>query len=66
MSVEHYFDRPTNMACHNYCSINKAANGIRPLLGLGLNYCIQKSKPTNKTHATLARLRSDVRRNYFF
>ena len=36
--------RPTNMACHNLCSKNKALKEIEFLLGLGAKYCVQRMK----------------------
>ena len=61
----YYFGRPTNMACHNYCTSSEAPVGIECLLGLGPKFCVTKPKlpPTAKT---MERLRRDVRWKYIF
>ena len=41
-------------------------NGVRSLLGLGLNYCIQTPAPSNDLEATIERFTNDVRRVSFF
>ncbi|KAL7527244.1 hypothetical protein ACHAXR_004739 [Thalassiosira sp. AJA248-18] len=40
--------------------------GITSLLGLGLKYCIQMPRPTNKLSKTTDRLKNDIRRIYHF
>ena len=40
--------------------------GIKSLLGLGLNYCIQTPKPSNELDKTIEQFKTDVRRVSFF
>jgi hypothetical protein len=39
MPAWYYFTRPTNLACHNLCTIKQPPLNFRSLLGLGLNFC---------------------------
>jgi len=66
MTPTQYFCKATNMACHNYCSIKPMPVGTKQLLGLGLKYCIKRTRPTNKLDTTIDRFTNDVRRTYFF
>jgi hypothetical protein len=36
------------------------------LLGLGLNFCLKKPKPTNKIKATIKYFKKDIRQEYTF
>ena len=41
-------------------------NGVRSLLGLGLNYCIHTPAPSNDLETTIERFTNNVRRVSFF
>jgi hypothetical protein len=59
--------KPTNMACHNICTKNKAPEGIEHLLGLGAKYCVQRTKLDPKQiDKTMKRLRNNIRWKYIF
>mmetsp|Transcript_18789 Transcript_18789/g.39387 ORF Transcript_18789/g.39387 Transcript_18789/m.39387 type:complete len:131 (+) Transcript_18789:1198-1590(+) len=42
LTLIQYFAQPTNMACHNYCTIKTIPSGTKSLLGLGLKYCLKR------------------------
>ena len=59
--------RPTNMACHNLCMINKAPEGTEFLLGLGEKYCVQRMTPDPKMIDTMtSRLEKSIRWKYIY
>ena len=62
MTVQEYYSRPTNRACHDYCVDLHMPVGARSLLGLGLKYCVKKTHPTNNYKKSIERFKSDVRR----
>ena len=66
MTPNQYFARPTNMACHNYCTLKHMPAGTKILLGLGLKYAVKRPRPTNLTKRTLTRFKEDVRRKCFW
>ena len=68
MDVRTYLiGRPTNMACHNLCSKNKAPEGIELLLGLGAKYCVQRTKLDPRgLEKTMERLRKNLRWKYIY
>ena len=59
--------RPTNMACHNLCMINKAPEGTESFLGLGERYCVQRMTLDPKLTDTItSRLEKSIRWKYIF
>ena len=44
-----FFHRPTNMACHNLCTVLVTPSKLRALLGLGLNFCPRLTQPIQNT-----------------
>ena len=54
------------MACHDYCIINPMPVGTRSLLGLGLKYCLKKSRPTNRLDKTIEDFKNNSRRIAYF
>ena len=76
-NIKNYYDnmdprtylvgRPTNMACHNLCMINKAPEGVELLLGLGERYCVQRTILEPKMTDTMTRrLEKSIRLKYIF
>ena len=66
MTVQEYYSRPTNRACHDYCVDLHMPVGARSLLGLGLKYCVKKTHPRNNYKKSIERFKSDVRRINWF
>jgi hypothetical protein len=60
-----YFDRPSNMACHDITKSIRPPRGSKRLLGLGLNFSIKNTTPTNDYSKTIDRFKNDIRRMYF-
>jgi hypothetical protein len=56
------------MACHDLCTLRKPPPKLRHLLGLGLNYCLQPSKPTKLgvLEDSLTRFQRDIYVKFFF
>jgi hypothetical protein len=55
------------MACRNICTKNKASEGIEHLLGLGAEYCVQRTKlDPNQIDKTMRQLRNNIRWKYIF
>jgi len=52
---------PTNQHCHNLCNNLQPPPGFNYLLGLGLNFCIEKINPKPNVNHTLERLRRSIR-----
>ena len=56
-----------NTNCYNYYNpITTMPHGVRSLLGLSLNYCIQTSTPNNDLENTFERLTDNIRRTSIF
>ena len=66
MMPQQSYSQATNMACHDYCIINPMPVGTRSLVGLGLEYCIEKLRPTNQMDKTVDSSRNYARRIAFF
>ena len=62
-----YFNRITNKDYHNLCRSTQPPSNAGKLLGLGLNFCVQKRNvdPTT-TNTTMERLRRDTRLKFIF
>ena len=62
MSTKGYFSRLSNMTCHNLCTGLTTPPATASLLGLGLNFCIQRDKPRVQNYAeTISCLTYDIR-----
>jgi hypothetical protein len=59
---------PRQMACHDLCTLRKPPPKLRHLLGLGLNYCLQPSKPTklDVLEDSLTCFQRDIYVKFFF
>lgn len=66
MSPLEYFNRPSNMAFHNLCSIKSPPSGIGSTLGLGLKFCIQAKRPPKDLKYSCDRFAKDVRTRFLF
>jgi hypothetical protein len=56
-----YLNSPFNLHCHNLCTKLLTPIGFNQLLSLGLNFCIERSKPTPNIKYTLNKLNRNVR-----
>lgn len=54
------------MKSHNLCTKLTPPQGFERLLGLGLNFCIQREHPTKNYKESFERLRKDLRTRYLF
>jgi len=62
-----YFQRPSNLACHDFTNTHKPPPNFRSLLGLGLSFCPRPPFTANKTlDKTIARLRQDLTNRYVY
>ena len=56
-----FLARPRNRRLHNCLTSLPLPRGARPLLGLGLKYCVRRPRPTNRTDTTFERFRNNIR-----
>ena len=69
MTSSQYFYNPNNKQVHILLEKKQQKQlppGSIQLLGLGLNFCLKKPKPTNKIETTIMRFKKDIRREYTF
>ena len=66
MPTWHYFERPTNTACHDLTTHTKPPPNFQSLLGLGLNFCPRPRFTTFELSDCLERLRGNLYNAYFF
>ena len=66
LTVHEYLSIPLNRSCHNLILKIPLPSGIRSLLGLGSNFCLQSRSSTNNIETTIERYCNDVRRVLFF
>ena len=64
MPPQAYFNRVSNLTCHNLCQSTYIPPAVTNLLGLGLKFCIADRPPPNKLSNSFSRLRDDVRTRY--
>jgi len=62
-----YFQRPSNLACHNFTSAHLPPPNFRSLLGLGLTFCPRPPFTSNKNiEKTITRLRQDLTNRFVY
>ena len=66
MAAAEYNGRLEIMACHIIDACNNQMPRVKSLLGLGFNFCLQKTVSDLDVNKTMSRLREDVQRKYFF
>ena len=66
MSTFKYFSCPSCMAYRDLCTLNKAPEGIRSTLGLGLKFCVQSNHPRDFFGKLFWRFRDDICKKFFF
>jgi hypothetical protein len=66
MKCYHYFTRPNNMQFHNLCDTASPPPGLASLLGMGLKFCIESPRPTQRLHESIRRFRRSVRLHFHF
>ncbi len=64
---ESIINKPSNMACHDLTTNTtmKAPKQARNLLGLGLNFAIKTTAPTNNIKTTINKFQNDICHRYF-
>ena len=66
MMIQQYFSNISNKTTHNLCTYKQPPKNVEKLLGLGLNFCIQKRHPIKNFEKSFERMRYNVRTKYFF
>jgi len=67
MPVWFYFQRPSNLACHNLTTTHQPPLNFRALLGLGLSFCPRPFFTSNNNlNQMLERLRTDLYNRYVY
>ena len=67
MTKHEYFNKPSKMAYHNLCTLEKPPPAIGKLLGLGLKFCIQNKKPSDELlQQGIQRFKRSIRLKHFF
>ena len=66
LSIDDFLSIPTNLSCHNLLFAVPPPPGIKSLLGLGSNFCLQSRSSANSIQHTIDRYTNDVRRTYFW
>jgi hypothetical protein len=66
MKASDYFNRPLNRRLQNLLEHRQPSGRLTSILGMGLNFCIRESHPTNHKRYTFDQLRRDIRRINFW
>ena len=56
MMIQQYFSNISNKTTHNLCTYKQPPKNIEKLLGLGLNFCIQKRHPNKNFEKSFERM----------
>ena len=54
-------NQPTNLSCHNLCTLQQPPNNVGKLLGLNLKYCVAPPTPKPALRDTVGKLIRSVR-----
>ena len=64
--IQQYLCKISIKTTHNLCTYKQPPKNVEKLLGLGLNFCIQKRHPIRNFEKLFERMRYNIRTKYFF